>query len=73
MIEEQLAEKETSLCKRDRVFIIVCINALERLGYPYGSETGSGYRFWGENVRKGTLGGSLSHFVLLNSCKDGAA
>ena len=44
MIENHMAEKEFNFIQdRDKTFIVELTKALEKMGYTYGDEIGSGY------------------------------
>ncbi len=48
MIEKHMAEKQFNFIReRDKLFIIEFTKALEKMGYTYGGEIGSGY-CWGK-------------------------
>lgn len=48
MIENHMAEKEFNFIQdRDKTFIVELTKALEKMGYTYGDEIGSGY-CWGK-------------------------
>ena len=49
MIENHISEKQFNFIQeRDKIFIIEFTKELEKMGYTYGGEIGSGY--CGENI-----------------------